>query len=141
MDVQEGSADVQDMQGVSMQLMDKSVAGASAETVLEDMQGLHNIAVDVPVNMKEVSMSMQPRQPVEARRSIASRIVELERKKGSPGSSKRKSGRKRKEVLDMSNCQRIDKFMMAMGGRKSKRKADGEIEEQGSMKRMRPQGN
>ena len=117
MDMQEMSAGVQDVQGVSRQLMDKSVAGASADTVLEDMQGMQN-ALDVPVNVQEVSMSMQPRQPVEGR-SIASRIVELERKKESPGRSKRKSGRKRKEVLDLSNCQRIDDFMIAMGGEKT----------------------
>ena len=104
------------------------------------MQGLQNIALDVPVNVQKVSLSMQPRQPVEGTRSIASRIVELERKKESPGRSKRKSGRKRKEVLDLSNCQRINEFMMAMGWRKPKRKANGEIEEQACMKRMRPPG-
>ena len=113
--------------------MDKSVAGTCADTVMEDMQGMKN-ALDV----REVSMS---RQPVEGRRSIASRIVELERKKESPGGSKRKPGRKRKEVLDLSNCQRIDAFMIAMGGRQTKRKANGEIVEQGNMKRMRSPGD
>ena len=133
MDVQGMSAGEDDEQGVSRQLMDKSVAGACADTVMEDMQGMKN-ALDV----REVSMS---RQPVEGRRSIASRIVELERKKESPGGSKRKPGRKRKEVLDLSNCQRIDAFMIAMGGRQTKRKANGEIVEQGNMKRMRSRGD
>ena len=132
MNVQEMSDGLQYMQGVSRQLMDKPVAGASTETVLEDMQGM------------QVSMSMKTRQPVEGTsnvgRIVASRIVELERRRASPGSSSRKPRRNKKEVLDLSNCQRIDDFMMAMGGRKHKRKANGEIEEHVCMKKMRPPG-
>ena len=44
-------------------------------------------------------------------------------------------------MLDLSNCRRIDDFMKAMGGRQLKRKANGEIADEGSMKRIRPPGD
>ena len=74
---------------------------------------------------------------------IASRISELKGRAptGSPGTrgARKESGRKKKKVLDLSNCQRIDQFITAMGGRKAKRKTVEDDQEEGlkGVKRMR----
>ena len=74
---------------------------------------------------------------------IASRISELKGRApaGSPGTrgARTGSGRKRKKVLDLSNCQSMDQFITAMGGRKAKRKTveDDQEERQKVVKRMR----
>ena len=75
--------------------------------------------------------------------TIATRISELEGRApaGSPGTrgARKESGRKKKKVLDLSNCQRIDQFITAMGGRKAKRKTVEDDQEEGQkvVKRMR----
>ena len=74
--------------------------------------------------------------------TIARRISELKGRTatGSPGTrgTRPGSGRKKK-VLDLSNCQRIDQFITAMGGRKAKRKTVEDDQEEGQkvVKRMR----
>ena len=75
--------------------------------------------------------------------TIASKISELKGRAttGSPGTrgARKESGRKKKKVLDLSNCQRIDQFITAMGGRKAKRKTVEDDQEEGQkvVKRMR----
>ena len=73
--------------------------------------------------------------------TIATRISELEGRAptGSPGTRGARTGSGRKKVLDLSNCQISDKFITAMGGRKTKRKTVEDDQEEGLkvVKRMR----
>ena len=95
-----------------------------------------------------MSSTVGPQTTTSTRRAvaptIARRISELQggtTATGSPGTSGTKtgSGRKKKKVLDLSNCQKIDEFISAMGGRKAKRKNLEDDQEEGpnGVKRMR----
>ena len=94
-----------------------------------------------------MSSTVGPQTTTSTRRAvaptIARRISELKggTATGSPGTrgTRTGSGRKKKNVLDLSNCQRIDEFISAMGGRKAKRKTVEDDQEEGQkvVKRMR----
>ena len=122
-----------------LERVDLMVEQTEVEMIMEEGAGQDRIGLMSSAERPQSTTTRRPLAP-----TIASRISELRGRAGTGSPVRRRSrpgsAKSNKKVLDLSNCQRIDDFMLAMGGRKKEKRKAIEGDQEGDeivVKRMR----